>query len=231
MITLRSAAERGVTETGWLYGQHSFSFGHYYDPSHMGFGPLRVINEDVVKAGAGFPKHGHRDMEIITYVLEGELAHKDSLGNQSTIRPGEVQKMSAGSGIEHSEFNASQTNPVHLLQIWIMPERNGIAPGYAQVTLPQTRNDLILIGAPDAGDHTVPIAQDAKLWLGRLDKGKDVSATFEAGRLQWLQAARGEIEANGVVLKSGDGAAIRGETALTVKAREDAEFLLFDMVP
>src|SRR5215471_7408794 len=195
MITVRRAGERGIANHGWLDSRHSFSFGHYYDPKHMGFGPLRVINEDRVQPGGGFDTHGHRDMEIISYVLEGALAHKDSIGTGSVIRPGDVQVMSAGTGIRHSEFNHSKTEPVHFLQIWIVPDREGIAPRYDQKRFPdeEKRGRLRLVGSSDGRDGSIVIHQDAELRAAILAAGEGATSALRAGRRAWLQVARGAV--------------------------------------
>jgi hypothetical protein len=232
MLTVRKSEDRGHADFGWLNSRHSFSFGQYHDPKHMGFGPLRVINDDRVVAGAGFDTHGHRDMEIISYVLEGALAHKDSLGTGSEIRPGDVQRMSAGTGIRHSEFNASKTEPVHFLQIWIMPEAQGIAPSYEQKHFPaaerQGKLKLVASGAPK--DGALKIHQDADLYASLLKSGDSVSFSPKAGRGQWIQVASGAVSVNGTPLKTGDGAAISGEARIDIKAEQDAEILFFDLL-
>lgn len=231
MIRVRKAEERGVANFGWLDSRHSFSFGHYHDPQHMGFGPLRVINEDKVAPGAGFDTHAHADMEIISYVLEGGLEHKDSLGTGAVIRPGEVQRMSAGTGIRHSEFNASKTAPVHFLQIWILPEKRGIAPSYEQKAFAaeERAGGWRLVGARDGREGAVTIHQDVDLFATLLRTGQ--SAVFEPrqGRKLWLQVARGEGQLNDVTAKAGDGVAIEEEAALTLHADGNVEALLFDM--
>lgn len=232
MLTLRKAEERGRANFGWLDSRHSFSFGHYYDPEHMGFGPLRVINDDRVAGGEGFPTHPHANMEIISYVLEGALAHKDSLGTGSQIRPGDVQRMSAGSGIRHSEFNASPTEPVHFLQIWIIPEKQGLAPSYEQTTfaVADKRNVLRLIGSRDGRGGSVTIHQDVDLYATVLGEGNVVTHTLNPGRKAWVQVARGTAKLNGEQLHPGDGVAV--EDAGTVEltgTSDDAEILLFDM--
>jgi len=231
MNTLRLSEHRGHANFGWLDTRHSFSFGHYHDPAHMGFGTLRVINEDVVEPGAGFDTHGHRDMEIVTYVLNGALAHQDSLGNGSVIRPGEVQRMSAGTGIRHSEFNASQTDKVKLLQIWILPEQKGLTPGYEQKSLPleDRRGGLRLLGSRDGRDGTVTIHQDADLYGGLLDASGKTSFTLRPGRKAWVQVARGGIVVNGQALQDGDGLGITEAGDIAITAATDAEFLLFDL--
>jgi redox-sensitive bicupin YhaK (pirin superfamily) len=234
MITVRSSRDRGNANFGWLDSRHTFSFGSYYDPQHMGFGPLRVINEDKVTPGQGFSTHGHRDMEIISYVLDGALAHKDSIGNGSVMHPGDVQRMSAGTGILHSEYNASETDPVHFLQIWILPETEGIAPGYEQTffTPEDKQGNLRLVGSCDGRDGSVTIHQDLNLYAARLSPDESVSHTLEAGRLGWVHVARGVVTLNGHDLTAGDGAAIADESVLTLTGiGDDTEVLLFDMIP
>lgn len=232
MITIRRAPDRGSANFGWLDSNHSFSFGHYYDPKHMGFASLRVINEDKIAPGRGFDMHGHRDMEIITYVLSGALEHQDSIGNGSVIRPGDVQRMSAGTGIRHSEYNASKTEPVHLLQIWIQPNEFGIAPSYEEThfDLGQTRNALTLIGSNDARDGSVKIHQAIDLYAAVLADGRSIEHALSAGRVAWIQVACGSVLLNGEALTAGDGAAIdRAEKLTLASTSEDAEILLFDM--
>jgi redox-sensitive bicupin YhaK (pirin superfamily) len=233
MITLRPAEERGHFNHGWLNTYHSFSFADYHDPKHMGFRSLRVINEDYVAPGNGFGTHPHRDMEIITYVLEGALGHKDSMGNGSAIRPGEVQKMSAGTGVLHSEYNHSPAQEVHLLQIWILPEKRGIAPSYEQKTFGRDEklNRLRLVASPDASDGSVLIHQDAKLYSSILESGKSISHELATGRHAWLQVIEGGLTVNGKSLKTGDGAAISDESKVEITSTGDteAEFLLFDL--
>jgi quercetin 2,3-dioxygenase len=231
MITIRKAKERGHADHGWLDTYHTFSFADYRDPRHMGWGPLRVINEDRVAPGSGFPTHAHRDMEIITYVLEGALEHRDSLGTGSVIRPGDVQRMSAGTGVRHSEYNASKTEPVHLLQIWIEPARTGIAPGYEQKMFaePERRGQLRLIAAADGRDGAVTIHQDAAVYATTLARGERVEHALAAQRLAWLQVARGALLVNGERLAQGDGAAIDKESRLEIAALEPAEAILFDL--
>jgi redox-sensitive bicupin YhaK (pirin superfamily) len=232
MITLRSAQERGVADFGWLDSRHTFSFGNYYDPNHMGFASLRVINEDKVTAGQGFGTHGHRDMEIISYVLEGALEHKDSIGTGSVIRPGDVQRMSAGTGIRHSEFNASQTDPVHFLQIWILPEQQGIKPGYEQKTFTEAEKQgrLRLVGSRDGREGSITIHQNVDLYAASLQQDEEVSHTLAEGRVAWLQVARGAVQLNQQTLTAGDGAAISEEALITLRgASGAAEVLLFDM--
>ena len=232
MITLRSAQERGIADFGWLDSRHTFSFGNYYDPNHMGFASLRVINEDKVTAGQGFGTHGHRDMEIISYVLEGALEHKDSIGTGSVIRPGDVQRMSAGTGIKHSEFNASETDPVHFLQIWILPEQQGIKPGYEQKTFTEAEKQgrLRLVGSRDGREGSITIHQNVDLYAASLQQDEEVSHTLAEGRVAWLQVARGAVQLNQQTLTAGDGAAISEEALITLRgASSAAEVLLFDM--
>ena len=231
MITFRDRMARGPSNFGWLDSRHTFSFGGYRDPEHMGFRSLRVINEDRVVPGAGFPTHSHRDMEIISYVLEGELAHKDSLGNGAVIRPGDVQRMSAGSGISHSEYNASKTAPVHFLQIWILPERAGIAPGYEQTAFPlaDRQGKLRLVADRHGTGGAVTVHQDARLYVANLAPGERVSHTLAPGRGAWVQVARGVIGLNDTEMREGDGAAVENEASLTIEAETDAEVLLFDL--
>jgi redox-sensitive bicupin YhaK (pirin superfamily) len=230
-LALRKSDERGHANLGWLDSRHSFSFGHYHDPKHMGFGPLRVINDDRVAPGGGFATHPHSDMEIISYVLEGGLAHKDSLGTGSVIRPGDVQRMSAGTGIRHSEFNASKTEPVHFLQIWIIPERNGLAPGYEQKTFAdaEKRGKLRLVGSRDGRDGSVTIHGDVDLYASLLSAGETVTHQLPAGRGAWVQVARGSLILNGERLAEGDGVAVSTPGALRLEGVDDAEALLFDM--
>ena len=231
MIAFRDRMARGRSRTGWLDSRHSFSFADYHDPTQMGFRALRVINEDRVIPGAGFPAHRHRDMDILTYVLAGALAHKDSLGNGTVIRPGDVQRMSAGTGIEHSEFNPSPTDPVHFLQIWIIPDQVGLPPSYEQKTFPleQRRGKLRLVAAPDGHGGAVTIHQDARLFVANLDSGERVAHAIAPGRGVWVQLARGIIALNGTEMREGDGAAVEGEQSVAIEADTDAEFLLFDL--
>jgi hypothetical protein len=231
MIQIRHSQQRGGGNHGWLKTQHTFSFGEYWDPKWMGFRSLRVINEDWVAPENGFPTHPHRDMEIITYVLEGKLEHKDSLGTGSVILPGDGQRMTAGSGIRHSEFNPSTTDAVHLLQIWIQPEKAALPPSYEQKSFPEAekRAKLRLLASRDASDGSVKINQDARLYVTLLKAGEEVAHEFAAGRHGWLQMARGAVELNGKMLSQGDGAAISNEKQLTIKGVKDAEVLLFDL--
>jgi hypothetical protein len=231
MIAIRPADERGGADHGWLVTRHTFSFADYHDPAHMGFRALRVINEDVVRPGKGFGTHGHRDMEIVTYILSGALEHKDSLGNGSIIRPGEVQRMSAGTGIRHSEFNPSADSEVHLLQIWILPDREGIAPGYEQKAFPiaAEANRLHLVASRDARLGSLTIHQDADIYAARLSPGGTVRTALAPGRHAWVQAARGAVLVNDVALAAGDGARISDEDEIDIKSRDGGEFLLFDL--
>ena len=232
MITLRPAEERGLARLGWLTSRHSFSFGDYYDPRHMGFGPLRVINEDRVEPGSGFDTHGHRDMEIVSYVLEGALEHKDSIGTGSVIRPGEVQRMSAGTGIRHSEFNPSQTKPVHFLQIWLLPRQDGLKPGYEQKSFPAAgkHNRLRLVVSPDSAEGSVLIHQDARIYDASLDEGASVTHALGKGRKAWVQVVRGSLDIEGEWLRTGDGAAIEAVDTVTLAAHDPrTEILLFDL--
>jgi redox-sensitive bicupin YhaK (pirin superfamily) len=231
MIRVRRASERGHFDHGWLDTRHTFSFARYYDTRHMGFRALRVINEDRVQPGRGFGMHGHEDMEIVTYVLSGALAHKDSLGTGSTIRPGELQRMTAGTGITHSEFNPSQTEPVHLYQIWLLPEREGLEPSYEQREFPETerRNQLRLVASPEGSEGSLTIRQNARLYLATLDDGHEVSHEVPPGRHAWLQVLRGGVKLNGQDLSAGDGAAVSDEPGLAIRAEGPSEVLLFDL--
>jgi quercetin 2,3-dioxygenase len=231
MITVRPAFERGSTQLKWLQSAHSFSFNNYLDPRHMGFRQLRVINDDWIKPGAGFGTHSHRDMEIITYVLEGALEHRDSTGNGSVIRPGDVQRMSAGTGISHSEYNHSHMDPVHLLQIWIMPARQGLEPGYEQrsFTPEELRGQWRLIAAKDGRDDAVTVHQDVAVLVARLEPGERVSYRLQPGRHAWVQMAAGEVILNDVSLKVGDGAAVSEVATLDCIAGGRSEVLLFDL--
>jgi redox-sensitive bicupin YhaK (pirin superfamily) len=231
MIRMRRSQERGGGDFGWLRTQHTFSFDTYYDPAWMHFRGLRVINEDHVAPGEGFPLHPHRDMEIITYVLEGALEHSDSLGNGSVIWPGDGQRMSAGSGIRHSEMNASKTEPVHLLQIWILPQQKGIEPGYEQKSFPaeEKRGKLRLIAAPGGENGAVTIHADTRLYVARLAPGEQVEHSLASGRHAWVQVAKGAVTLNGQELAQGDGAGISDEEKLVLRAGENAEVLLFDL--
>jgi redox-sensitive bicupin YhaK (pirin superfamily) len=231
MIAIRRANERGRTKIDWLDSRHTFSFGDYYDPKAMGFRELRVINDDRVAPGAGFPTHGHRDMEIVTYVLEGALEHKDSLGTGSVIRPGDVQRMTAGTGVRHSEFNASRSEPVHFLQIWILPERAGIQPGYEQKAIAdaEKRGRFRLIASHDGQEGSVTLHQDAALSVALLETGDKVRQALAPGRYGYLHVARGEVTVGAQDLGEGDGAAISDEAAVDVRGRSTAEVLFFDL--
>ena len=231
MLAIRPANERGLANLGWLNSRHTFSFGHYYDPQFMGFGPLRVINEDRVKPGQGFGTHGHSDMEIISYVLDGALEHKDSMGTGSIIRPGDVQRMSAGTGVRHSEYNASDTDPVHFLQIWILPEKDGAEPGYEQKSFSaeEKQGRLRLVGSRDGRDGSVTIHQDVDLYASLLGADDSVSYELGEGRNGWVQVARGSVRLNGNELAAGDGVALKGAQTLAIEGVDDAEILLFDM--
>lgn len=231
MFRIRNASDRGPTRTDWLDSRHTFSFGGYHDASWMGFGPLRVINEDRVAPGAGFPTHGHANMEIVTLVLAGVLAHKDSLGTGSTIRPGDVQRMSAGSGILHSEFNASREEPVHFLQVWIEPARRFGDPEYAQKNFPEgeRRNRLRLVLSPDGADGSISIRQDARLHAGLLDAGTAVSLPLAANRRAWVQVASGRVALDGAELGAGDGAALTDVASVDLRAVDASDVLVFDL--
>lgn len=230
MLYHRKADARGRADFGWLDSRHTFSFGQYHDPNFMGFGPLRVINDDRVAPGGGFGTHGHRDMEIVSYVLSGSLAHKDSLGTGSMIVPGDVQRMSAGTGIQHSEFNGSQTEPVHFLQIWLLPARAGIEPSYEQKSFADRDGRLRLVASPDGRGGSVTIHTGADLYATILKAGETVHHTFAAGRLGWVQVARGAVQVNDMLLEEGDGLAIADVAAITLTgAAGGAEALLFDM--
>ena len=231
MITLRKSADRGHAEHGWLHSQHTFSFADYHDPQQMGWGPLRVINEDRVEPAEGFGTHGHRDMEIISYVIAGALEHKDSMGNGTVIRPGDVQRMSAGTGVRHSEFNHSPTAQVHFLQIWIEPATLGIAPGYEQKFFApdEKRGRLRLIASQDGRDGSVTIHRDADVYASLLEPGERVMHSPAAGRKAYLQVVRGALRLNGMQLEAGDGAKIEAESELLIAAETDTELLLFDM--
>ena len=230
MIQIRHAEARGHANFGWLNSRHTFSFGHYYDPKQMGFGPLRVINDDQVEAGAGFETHGHKDMEIISYVLEGALEHKDSTGTGSVIRPGDVQRMTAGSGIRHSEYNHSKMEGVHFLQIWIVPETAGLTPGYEQKSFGDERlGKLRLVASKRAREGSLKIHQDADIFAAVLEAQEVVTHVIAPSRLAWVQVADGTIKLNGEQLCPGDGAAISEEELVTIEATSKAELLLFDM--
>jgi hypothetical protein len=231
MITVRPADERGKTQTSWLDSHHTFSFNEYYDPRYTGYRDLAVINEDYVAQGKGFPTHGHRDMEIISYVVEGELAHQDSMGVSSVIRPGDVQRMSAGTGVRHSEFNPSDTDSTHFLQIWIQPEQDGLPPSYEQHTFPAAdrRGTLRLVASRDGREGSVTVHQDVQLYVGTLAAGEELTHHLGDDRYAWAQIIRGAVRLNGMPLKAGDGASMTKETVLQIRATEAAEVLLFDL--
>jgi redox-sensitive bicupin YhaK (pirin superfamily) len=231
MMQVRKAAERGHGEHGWLDSWHTFSFADYYDPRHVGFRSLRVMNEDRVLPGAGFGMHPHRDMEILTFVLSGVLEHRDSLGSGAQLRPGEVQHMTAGTGVLHSETNPSAAEPVHLYQVWLLPDRRGLRPGYEQRAFPPAgrHNQFQLVAAPDGRDGALVIHQDARVYLAELDAGREVRYTLEPGRHAWLQVARGTLECNGVTLAAGDGAALSAEGEIVVRAGVPSGVILFDL--
>jgi len=235
MITVRKSDERGKTATSWLESWHSFAFNEYRDPEHVHFGPLRVINEDIVAPGAGFPPHGHADMEIVTYIIEGALAHKDSTGGSGVIRPGEIQRMSAGTGVEHSEYNASTTEPCHLLQIWMFPAHRGSKPGYEQKAydLKRAGNEMLPIVVPNAlralHPEAVGVDQDATVYATRLGPSEERKLAVAPGRRVWVQVAQGAVEINDTKLQQGDGAAIEDENSLFFRADSAAELLIFDL--
>jgi redox-sensitive bicupin YhaK (pirin superfamily) len=231
MLKIRPAGERGHAEHGWLNSYHSFSFADYYDPAHMGFRSLRVINEDRVAPGQGFGRHSHRDMEIISYVLDGALEHKDSIGTGSIIRPGDVQRMSAGTGVAHSEYNASRSDAVHFLQIWLLPNQRGMAPSYEQQTFgpEQKQGRLRVVASPDGRDGSVTLHADASLYAGLFDAGESAELELAPGRQAWVQVARGNVRVNGQALQAGDGAAITSEARVRVEGMDGGEVLLFDL--
>ena len=231
MIAVRKAEDRGASRISWLDSHHTFSFAEYYDPQNMGFRSLRVINDDTVAPAGGFGTHGHRDMEIITYVLDGALEHADSLGTGSVIRPGDVQKMSAGTGIRHSEFNHSQTSPVHFLQIWIVPDRGSVKPSYEQIHFPREAKlgKLLLVASNEKRDGLIHVQQDSKLYVTVLEGAQRVEHTLAAGRHAWVHVAQGSVHLNGQLLKAGDGAAITSESKVEISAAPEGEVLLFDL--
>jgi redox-sensitive bicupin YhaK (pirin superfamily) len=240
MITLRKAADRGHADHGWLDSHHSFSFADYMDPAHMGFGNLRVLNDDTIAPGTGFGTHGHRDMEIVSYVLDGALAHQDSMGNgaagganSGVIRPGDVQRMSAGTGVRHSEFNHSRDAATHFLQIWLLPDRLGITPGYEQINVPDTRKRgaLTLIAAPQPTPGAVTVNADARIFAGLFDGAERADIALPADRLTYVHVARGSVVVNGQALGAGDAAKLRGEPRLAIEGGRDAEVLVFDLKP
>ena len=233
MLTIRKSTDRGYADHGWLKSFHSFSFANYFDPQHMGWGNLRVINEDRIAPGTGFGTHGHRDMEIISYVLSGNLAHQDSMGNIKGIPPGDVQRMSAGSGVRHSEFNHAQGEQTHFLQIWIEPNVHGIEPSYEQKTIPEAakRGQLALVAAPEAGEHTVKIHADARMYAGLLDGAEQATLALDAQRKAYVFVVRGSLQANGQTLNAGDAAMLQAESSLTLDQAQNAEVLVFDLAP
>jgi redox-sensitive bicupin YhaK (pirin superfamily) len=229
MMNIRTSQDRGIGRHGWLTTRHTFSFANYYDPAHMGFRSLRVINEDTVAPGKGFGAHRHDNMEIVSIVMEGALAHKDSTGGEGVLRRGEVQRMSAGTGVVHSEFNASPSEPVHFFQIWILPAVEDLAPGYEQKLFPDERGKLRLLVAPNGEDGALNIHQDAKVYSAILEGGQRVDHALAPGRGAWLQVARGSVDVNGTALAAGDGAAIEDEPSMAIVAAEVAEIFLFDL--
>ena len=233
MLTLHKSEDRGLADHGWLKSFHSFSFAEYFDPKHMGWGNLRVINEDRIAPGTGFGTHGHRDMEIISYVLSGNLAHQDSMGNVKGIPPGDVQRMSAGSGVRHSEFNHANGEQTHFLQIWIEPNVTGIPPSYEQKTVPDSakRGKLALVAAPEAGEHTVKIHADARMYAGLLDGAENAALTLDPARKAYVFLVRGTLQVNGQTLNAGDAALLQAESALNLAEGRDAEVLVFDLAP
>jgi redox-sensitive bicupin YhaK (pirin superfamily) len=240
MLTLRKSQDRGQADHGWLKSFHSFSFAGYYDPAHMGFGNLRVINDDTVAAGGGFGTHGHRDMEIVSYVLDGALAHQDSMGNgtagganSGVMRPGDVQRMTAGTGVRHSEFNHSKDSATHFLQIWILPERGGLTPGYEQISVPEAskRGKLALVAAPETVPGAVTLNADARIFAGLFDGAESQELALPAGRLTYVHVARGSVRVNGQQLGAGDALKIRDEARLVIDGGDKAEVLVFDLKP
>lgn len=231
MLQIRRSEDRGLADHGWLKSRHTFSFAEYFDPAHMQFGPLRVINEDRIEGGTGFGSHPHRDMEIISYVLEGALEHKDSMGNVTTIQPGDVQRMSAGTGVVHSEYNKMSDKNTHFLQIWIIPEKRGIPPSYGQKSFKDAleKQNKVLVVSKSGRDGSISINQDADLYISRLKSGEDLNIKAEEGRALWIQVVRGELKLNDQDLKAGDGVAVANEKSLTASASMDSEFLIFDL--
>lgn len=228
-IVIRRSDERGHVQMDWLNTYHTFSFGDYYDPKHMQYRTLRVINEDVVQAAQGFGMHPHRDMEIVTYVISGTLKHKDSMGNEGLIKPGDVQRMTAGKGVLHSEFNPSDKEDVHLLQIWIVPNKNGLPPSYEEMTLPKTKDGLMLFASPDGGNGVLTIHQDAKIFQGRLKVNTSHTHVTSKDRGLWIQMIKGQLSLGNVTISAGDGASIENASEVLLSAKEDAHFLLFDL--
>ena len=233
MLTIRRSEDRGQADHGWLNSRHSFSFADYHDPAHMGFGNLRVINEDRIAPGTGFGTHGHRDMEIVSYVLEGALAHRDSMGNGTAIVPGEVQRMSAGTGVRHSEFNHAKDAATHFLQIWLLPDRTGIAPGYEQKAFSddEKRGRLRLVASPDGRDGSVTVHADASIYAGLFDGDEAAELQLDPARLAYAFVARGEVEVNGQTLRAGDALALKQEDRVLVRRGRGAELLVFDLAP
>ncbi|MEO0412721.1 MAG: pirin family protein [Pseudomonadota bacterium] len=229
MTYLRRTEERGSADFGWLQSRHSFSFGQYYDPNHMGFSDLRVINQDVVAPGAGFGTHPHENMEILTYVLEGALKHVDSMGNERTLSAGEFQRMTAGTGVTHSEMNASQTDPVHFLQIWVEPNENGLAPSYEELSLGDVPQGVTLIAAPEAREGQLSIHQDTRIFAGKMDAAQSATLEVDAGRRIWVQGISGGVVVNGQQVRPGDGLALEGVDTVSITVQEDAQFLVFDL--
>jgi redox-sensitive bicupin YhaK (pirin superfamily) len=231
MITLRKSSDRGQADHGWLKSQHSFSFGGYYDPAHMGWGNLRVINEDKVTPGSGFGKHGHKDMEIVSYVLSGALAHEDSMGNVKSIPPGDVQRMSAGTGVVHSEFNHAADQTTHFLQIWLLPKVNGVKPGYEQKSIPEAekRGQLRLVASPTGADGSVSINSDALMYSGLFDGAESAELTIDPSRKAYVHLVRGELNVNGLELQAGDAALLDNESRIDLKNGANAEVLVFDL--
>ncbi len=231
MITIRPAGDRGYFDHGWLQTYHTFSFGHYHDPEHMGFRSLRVLNDDTVAPGRGFSEHAHANMEIVSYVLDGALEHKDSIGTGSVLHAGDVQCMTAGRGVRHSEFNHSETEPVRFIQIWLVPRAEGLQPGYAEQRFPDDVKEgkLCPIVSPDGRDGSLPIHQDAFVFASILERGQSVKHMFGRGRYGWIQVARGSVAVSGVELGRGDGAAVSGESELVLEGTTRGEFLLFDL--
>ncbi len=231
MIQVRSAEDRGRTDWGWLDSRHTFSFGEYHDDQHMGFRTLRVINDDRVRPGAGFGTHGHRDMEILSYVLEGALEHKDSSGGGGVIRPGEIQFMRAGTGVTHSEYNHSKVEPVHFLQIWIVPDARGLKPAYGQLAFDReaARRSFVLLASKDGRDGSIQVHQDVDLWVTLVETGERRELAVRPDRQAWVHVARGSVSVNGTVLREGDGAAVSAEEKLTFIGEREAELLVFDL--
>lgn len=233
MLKIRRSEDRGIAEHGWLKSRHTFSFAEYYDPKHMNFGPLRVINEDRISGGEGFDPHPHRDMEIISYVISGGLSHKDSMGNIAVIRPGEVQRMSAGTGVIHSEYNDQENTETHFFQIWIMPNQRGVAPGYGQKSFEKELNSqkIVHVISPDGKDGSISIHQDADMYISRLAANDSLDFKIEEGKQMWLQLVKGEIEVNGETLKAGDAISATDIKSVDIKSLKDSEMILFKLSP